>query len=123
MSCGGCCPDRPIVTDEVCQNWEFSCDGTDHTIWEADGDIIKPFGTVTVLVENSCDGVEVFVNDATMPVATLTEGQSFSKTFNSLKKVSIKCRTTPNSTTDTITPAVSGSCCGKLCMTVHYKKC
>ncbi|WP_240468854.1 DUF3992 domain-containing protein [Anoxybacillus sp. MB8] len=119
MSCGGCCPDRPIVTDEVCQNWEFSCDSTDHTIWEADGDVIKPFGTVTVLVENSCDGVEVHVND--MKVAILTEGQSFSKTFNSLKKVSIKCLHTPKSTNDA--PVASGSCCGKLCMTVHYKKC
>ncbi|ASA95843.1 MULTISPECIES: DUF3992 domain-containing protein [Anoxybacillus] len=113
MSCGGCCPDRPIATDEVCQNWEFRCDSTDRTIWEADGDVIKPFGTVTVLVENSCDGVEVYVNDTL--IATLTEGQSFSKTFNSLKKVSITCLK-PDGSTGSI-------CCGKLCMTVHYKKC
>lgn len=113
MSYGGCCPDRPIATDEVCQNWEFRCDSTDRTIWEADGDVIKPFGTVTVLVENSCDGVEVHVNDTL--IATLTEGQSFSKTFNSLKKVSITCLK-PDGSTGSI-------CCGKLCMTVHYKKC
>ncbi|KIQ95550.1 hypothetical protein LH47_00367 [Anoxybacillus thermarum] len=120
MSCGGCCPDRPIVTDEVCQNWEFSCGGNaPEVVWEADENIIKPFGTVTVLVENSCGEVKIYVNEG--EVATLTEGQSFSKTFNHLKKVSIECLTPSNSTADT--PSVLGSCCGKLCMTVHYKKC
>ncbi|WP_041638338.1 DUF3992 domain-containing protein [Anoxybacillus flavithermus] len=119
MSCGGCCPDRPIVTDEVCLNWEFNCDGTDRTIWEADGNVIKPFGTVTVLVENSCDGVEVRVNDTL--IATLKEGQSFSKTFHSLKKVAIKCKTALKTTETPVTS--TGICCGKLCMTVHYKKC
>ncbi|WP_035019658.1 DUF3992 domain-containing protein [Anoxybacillus flavithermus] len=117
MSCGGCCPDRPIVTDEVCQNWETECNNQLYTLWEADGDLIKPFGTVTILVENSCDRVEIFINGGTNAVATIKEGQSFSKTFSNLRKVAVKCLTSPR----TATPV--GTCCGKLCMTVHYKKC
>ncbi|AST07175.1 DUF3992 domain-containing protein [Anoxybacillus flavithermus] len=119
MSCGGCCPDRPIVTDEFCANWETKCvvspsSTPPYTLWEADGDLIKPFGTVTVLVENSCDGVEIFINGGTTAVATIKEGQSFSKTFSNLRKVAVKCLKTGDD---------DALCCGKLCMTVHYKKC
>lgn len=121
MSCGGCCPDRPIVTDEFCKNWETECVASTsqpYTLWEADGDLIKPFGTVTILVENSCDGVEIYINgDAIKDGANnlvIKEGQSFSKTFSNLRKVAVKCLKT--GTDDAL-------CCGKLCMTVHYKKC
>ncbi|OEH91558.1 DUF3992 domain-containing protein [Bacillus solimangrovi] len=117
----GCCPDRPIVKDELCSNWEADCvTGTDNDpviLWEADPDVIQPFGTVTILVENACRDVEIFVNDCERhdtPVVTIDEGQSFSKTFNNLTCVAVRCRQGDDPGT---------ICCGKLCMTVHYKRC
>ncbi|WLR51622.1 DUF3992 domain-containing protein [Bacillus tianshenii] len=110
----GCCPDRPIVKDELCANWEATCNADYNLLWEADNDVIKPFGTVTILVENSCDGVEIFVNGTASgnKIASITEGESFSKTISNLRSVYVRCL-----------GGTGNICCGKLCMTVHYKRC
>lgn len=111
----GCCPERPTVTDIWCQNWRTTCgESAPMQIWGASGDIIAPFGTVTILAEEYCDTVEVYINgtEAKHIVGTIVgKEESISVTVGNLRSVYVRC---PGDST--------AICCGKISFNLHYKR-
>lgn len=105
-----CCPKRNFIDDEFQFCIKQCCDGEIKTVWEAQPQIIDPFGTLVVKNTGYCP-LRIFVNGSGSEEAFLVPGQTFSKTYDSLKSVQIKCCRTAQI-----------KCCGIVCISLHYEK-
>lgn len=106
------------VNDEFkfCFNEECTVSNKPVTIWKADPDICYPFGTLIINFKDGCDKLYIFVNDCETPVNEvdpLKPGETFSRTFSCLNKVTILCKTS-------CFKQPLSKCCGNVCISLHY---
>ncbi|MGA9175506.1 MAG: S-Ena type endospore appendage [Thermoactinomyces sp.] len=99
-----CCPDRPVVTDEVCGNFSFTGAGP-ITVFDTPGTIL-PFGSVSVFYESGTDP-SITVTVPGFPPVTVPLGNTRTITVESIDNVQISGTAGPHT--------------GKYCLNLHYR--
>lgn len=110
MSC--CCLTCDPNTANSCFEqiiYKIDCGTRRKVIWESD--LINPSGTVIVIVEESCSGLNLFINDKKVNNEVLEKGDTFAFTIDPLEIVEITCLTG------------SDKCIVKVSISVNYEVC
>ncbi|MFJ5763691.1 DUF3992 domain-containing protein [Neobacillus sp. NPDC093182] len=106
--CGGnCCPDRPLVTDEICGNFNTTTAAVPLTVYTKEPTVFIS-GTVSIFYDRGTPPtITATVTDSAggTTVLTVPVGNTISQTFDDIASVSID----------------TASAIGKYCLTVHYQ--
>lgn len=105
--CGGCCPDRPFVSDEICGNFNTTTAAVPLTVYTSEAGLFVS-GTVSVYYDRGTpDTITATVTDSAGVDTTITipQGNTISQTFDNIASVTID----------------TAAAIGKYCLTVHYE--
>ncbi|SES17922.1 Protein of unknown function [Gracilibacillus ureilyticus] len=107
MCGGGCCPDRPFVSDEICGNFNTTEAAVPLTVYTKEATVFVS-GTVSVFYDRGTDAtITATVTDSAGVTTALTipQGNTISQTFDDIASLSID----------------TAAATGKYCLTLHYQ--
>lgn len=93
------------VTDEVCGNFNITCDGTAQLIYSAQTGLPVIKGSVQISLEGPCPSITLIVNNTDS--FTVLQGESRTFTFSEIASISLQC--------NGVTP-----CSGRYTLHLHY---
>jgi hypothetical protein len=117
------CSKRKQNRDVLKHCFRFQCDNAPdperQDLWISNG-ILNACGTFVLMVEESCGGVQVFVNDEEVTVddtgvsVPLEDGDTLALTVDDLSSIQVICNTTSG---------LPQFCIVNFCLTLNYQCC
>ncbi|GAA0305584.1 hypothetical protein GGQ92_002525 [Gracilibacillus halotolerans] len=105
--CGGCCPDRPYINDEICGNFNTTTAAVPLTMYTSEDNLFVS-GTVSIYYDRGTpDEITATITDTGGDTTALTipQGNTISQTFDNIATVTVD----------------TDAAIGKYCLTVHYE--